>query len=271
MAALYGGLPEATVNQVAPRVEERKRPEVIVPPAEITKAIFLDIDGVLRSVHGRTDFAKNVRTMLVEGQRVALLGDSSNDNLAGIDFWPQALIALRHIVQKTRAGIVLSSDWRKQDVLVEGVNNQLTEFGMPKLIGQTPDLDGKNVVGVVKALHSNVREKRAKEIRKWLRQNPKIERWIAIDDMDLSTSRKEEILHEQSGSQEPLPFLDPGSDFVRCDPAKGLTMDLARLGVAFLNGVEVTEAEIEAAYGTSAGEPAHLDPNFQGMGPGLLG
>merc|ERR1719401_887906 len=94
--------------------------------------------------------------------------------------------ALKHVVRKSRAAVVLSSDWRKQEQLVEGVNNQLAEYGMPKLFGQTPDLDPKNVAGVVKALHSNVREKRTKEIRKWLRQHPGIERWVAIDDMDLS-------------------------------------------------------------------------------------
>merc|ERR1711879_410622 len=115
---------------------------------------------------------------------------------------------------------------------------------MPKLLGKTPDFEGR--VGVVKALHSNVREKRAKEIRKWLRQNPKIERWIAIDDMDLSATRKDELIHQQSGSQEPMAFLDPASEFVRCDPARGLTIDLAKLGIAFLNGVEVTEADLEA-------------------------
>lgn len=267
MAALYGDLPDATVNQVAPRKTERKWVEPLPPPVEVTQVIFLDIDGVLRSVHGRTDFAQNVRTMLVEGQRVALLGDSSNDNLAGIDFWPQALRALRHIVKKTRAAIVLSSDWRKQETLVEGINNQLHEHGIPKLHGQTPDLDPKNVAGIVKAIHSNVREKRAKEIRKWLRKQPNIERWVAIDDMDLSAQRKDEVLHEQSGSQEPLPFLDPNSDFVKCNPAVGLTMELAKLAIAFLNGVEVTEQEMQAAYGQAPDNSQADAAALQALGP----
>lgn len=243
----------------------------IATPVEPTRIIFLDIDGVLRSVHGRTDFAQNVRTMVVNGSRVALLGDSTstNDNLAGIDFWPQAMRALRHIVQRTRAAVVLSSDWRKQEQLVEGVNNQLCEHGMPKLYGLTPDLDAKNVTGVLKALHSNVREKRAKEIRKWVRQHPKIERWVALDDMDLSACKRDELLHLQSGNQEPMAFLDPNVDFVRCNPAVGLTMELARLAVAFLNGVEVTAEEMQAAYGQPA-EMAQPDPSFQAMGPSNL-
>lgn len=252
MAALYGDLPEATVTNVAPRVEERKWVEPIPPPKEVTRVIFLDIDGVLRSVHGRTDFAKNVRTMLVNGQKVALMGDntSANDNLAGIDFWPQAMSALRHIVKKTSCAVVLSSDWRKQEQLVDGVNNQLREKGIPKLHGQTPDLDPKNVAGVVKALHSNVREKRCKEIRKWLRKHgASIERWVAIDDMDLTAVRKDELRHAESGSQEPMPFLDSSCEFVKCNPAVGLTMELAKLVIAFLNGVEVTEQEMNAAYG----------------------
>jgi len=244
--------------------------EPILPPVEATRIIFLDIDGVLRSVHGRTDFAANVRTMVVEGQRVALMGDSTstNDNLAGIDFWPQAMHALKHIVRRTQAAVVLSSDWRKQEQLVEGVNNQLQEYGMPKLLGQTPDFDAKNMAGVLKAIHSNVREKRAKEIRKWLRQHPKIEKWVALDDMDLSASRKDELIHQQSGSSDPMPFLDPNADFVRCNPAVGLTMELAKLAVAFLNGVEVTQEEMDAAYGRGPPDISQQpDPNFQGLGP----
>jgi len=251
VADLYGDLPEAKVNQCVPLVEDRKWVEPITPPREPKVVIFLDIDGVLRSVHGRTGFAQNVRTMEVDGRRVALIGDgdSSNDNFAGIDFWPQAMHALRLVVQKTRAGVVLSSDWRKQEQLVEGVNNQLAEYGMPKLYGTTPDLDMKNVAGVVKALHANVREKRAKEIRKWLRQHPNIERWVAIDDMDLTASRKDEAIHLQNGSQEPMPFLDLTRDFVKCSPAVGLTMDLAKLAVALLAGVEVSVEDLQAVYG----------------------
>merc|ERR1712194_408476 len=201
-------------------------------------------------------------------------GKDTNDNIAGIDFWPQAMRALRHIVQRTGAGVCLSSDWRKQEQLVQGVNNQLHEHGMPKLIGQTPDLDAKGAIGVVKAIHSNVREKRAKEIRRWLRQHPKVERWVALDDMDLSANKKDELLHKQSGSNDPMPFLDPDSNFVKCNPAVGLTMELAKLAVAFLNGVHVTEDEMAAAYGDGpqSNIPAQvqMDPSFEGLGPTSL-
>jgi len=268
LAALYGDLPEAKVTKTAPRVEEKKWVELIPAPKEPTRIIFLDVDGVLRSVHGRTDFHKNIRTMLVNGHRVALTGDatSTNDNLAGIDFWTQAMHALKHIVQKTQAAVVLSSDWRKQEQLVDGINNQMREYGMPRLLDQTPDLDAKNVQGVLKALHSNVREKRAKEIRRWLKKNgAKIQQWVAIDDMDLTAQKKDELIHAANGITEPMPFLDATCNFVRCNPAVGLTMDLARLAVSILNGIAVSQEDAAAAYGGFQAAQ-EMDPNFQGMG-----
>ena len=63
----------------------------------------------------------------------------------------------RFIVQKTEARIVLSSDWRKQDVLKEGIESAFEEHGIPSLYSSTPDLDqatpgwtqiGQTVVGL---------------------------------------------------------------------------------------------------------------------------
>merc|ERR1711959_391096 len=100
---------------------------------------------------------------------------------------------------------------------MEGINGQLEEHRMPKLFGSTPDLDKQGGAGVVKALHASFREKRCKEIRKWLRQHPKIERWVAIDDIDLSISGK----GDDAGV-----CLDSSTEFVRRAPTVGLTMDL---------------------------------------------
>jgi len=109
---------------------------------------------------------------------------------AGIDFWPTAMRALRHVAMKTGARLVLSSDWRKESVLKEGIDRAMEEYRMPPIYGETPDLD-KITTGVIKALHSSFREKRCKEIRKWLRQHPKVACWVAIDDVDLSMPDKE--------------------------------------------------------------------------------
>jgi len=65
--------------------------------------------------------------------------------------------------------------------------------------------------------------------------------------------------------------LDPGCEFVKCNPAVGLTLDLAKLAVAFLNGAELTADELAQVYNPAAPqESAAVDPNFQGLGPTVL-
>lgn len=266
MASLYGDLPDAVnLEPVAPRTEAI-RPEPLPPIPDPTKIIFLDIDGCLRPVHGRRGFEQQVRSMVVDGVKVPLLGDGeAKAGLIGLDFWPQALRALRYIVQKTEARIVLSSDWRKAEELMEGINGQLEEHRMPKLFGATPDLDAGGA-GVVKALHGSFREKRCKEIRKWLRQHPKIQRYCAIDDIDLSIAGK---------GDDPSFCLDSNAEFVKCAPMTGLTMDIAKLAVCFLNDLPVSQEMVEAAYGNPNGAQANPEPFQINMGgpeatPGLM-
>jgi len=241
---LYGGLPEATQTECAPKPEAPRKSDPPIPvEADPRKIIFLDIDGVLRPLHSRQDAFQHARTIAINGARVPLLGKT--EAKAGIDFWPGAMRALRQIVAKTGARIVLSSDWRKSEELKDGVRAQFDEYRMPPLYDQTPDLDAA-APGVLKALHSSFREKRCKEIRKWLKAHPTIERWIAIDDVDLSMPDKEAHLAPENYVGI---FLDASYELVRCIPTSGLTMELARIAICLLNGVEVTEMMVSEAYG----------------------
>lgn len=266
MASLFGDLPEPEHTEYAAPRTESIRQEPLPPVPDPTKIIFLDIDGCLRPVHGRKGFEQNIRSMIVDGQKIPLLGDGeAKGGLIGMDFWPLALRSLRHIVQRTEARIVLSSDWRKSEELMEGIDGQLEEHRMPKLFDKTDDLD-KAGVGIVKAIHGSFREKRCKEIRKWIRQHPKIERWVIIDDIDLSQTGK---------GDDPSVALDSRTEFVRCAPMTGLTMDLAKLAVCFLNDLPVTAELLEAAYSNpngADGQPAPFQLNMGGpeASPGLM-
>lgn len=246
MAALYGDLPEASII-AAPKVVETKMQPLPTPTKDPTRVIFLDIDGVLRPLHSRQDAFQNTRTIEINGARVPLLG--SSEAKAGVDFWPSAMRALRFIVQKTEARIVLSSDWRKQDVLVEGIGSAFEEHGIPKLYSSTPDLD-QATPGVIKALHSSFREKRCKEIRKWLKQNPKITHFCAIDDVDLSMPDKAAL---KSGLRDTDIFLDPDKEFVKTNPIVGLTMEISKLVICYLNGTEPSEEILTAVFGEPTG------------------
>eukprot|EP00933_Yihiella_yeosuensis_P004452 TRINITY_DN108819_c0_g1_i1.p1 TRINITY_DN108819_c0_g1~~TRINITY_DN108819_c0_g1_i1.p1 ORF type:complete len:424 (-),score=88.61 TRINITY_DN108819_c0_g1_i1:139-1383(-) len=248
LASLYGDLPEATVTAVTPKPEVKFEP--LAPPIEDpTKVVFLDIDGVLRPLHSRQDAFQNTRTIDIGGAKVALLGNS--EAKAGVDFWPGAMRALRFIVQKTDARIVLSSDWRKEEVLKDGIKSAFEEYSMPELYSQTPDLDQASV-GVIKALHSSFREKRCKEIRKWLRQHPKVTNYCAIDDIDLSMPDKEALRAGRDPSKASI-FLDSSFEFVKTNPTVGLNMDLARLIVCYVNGTEPTADVLEKAFSSGAG------------------
>lgn len=250
LASLYDGLPEAAKTECTPRAEvgaKAMRLEPLPPPEDNpTKVLFLDVDGVLRPVHGRQDAFQHARTIEINGSRVPLLGNS--EAKAGIDFWPTAMRALRHIVQRTGARLVLSSDWRKEAVLKQGIAGALEEYRMPALYGETPDMD-QATRGVIKALHTSFREKRCKEIRKWLSRYPKIQRWIAIDDVDLSLPDKEAKRELEADATQASVFLNPSENFVRTNPQSGLNMELARLAVCLLNGQEVTQDVLDAAYG----------------------
>lgn len=252
LASLYGDLPEATKTEYTPK-PEAPRFEPLPPPKEDpTKVIFLDVDGVLRPLHSRQDAFQHARTIDIGGARVPLLGNS--EAKAGIDFWPSAMRAVRTVIQRTGARLVLSSDWRKQDVLMEGIAHALDEYRMPPLYDSTPDLDQASP-GVIKALHSSFREKRCKEIRKWVSKHPKVTHWVAIDDVDLSLPDKEAqrdmqaSLRSGGGTGEALTFLDPASNFVKTNPQVGFTTELAKLAVWLLAGVEVTQEQLDAAYG----------------------
>lgn len=245
MASLYGDLPEASIVNTAPKVAETKVQPLPTPTKDPTRVIFLDIDGVLRPLHSRQDAFQNTRTIEINGARVPLLG--SSEAKAGVDFWPSAMRALRFIVQKTEARIVLSSDWRKQEVLKEGIQSAFEEHGIPDLYSSTPDLD-QATPGVIKTLHSSFREKRCKEIRKWLKANPKITHFCAIDDVDLSMPDKASLKSQDSDV-----FLDPDKEFVKTNPVVGLTMEISKLVICYLNGTEPSEEILSAVFGEPTG------------------
>jgi len=185
--------------------------------------IFLDIDGVLRPPHGGEVDKKGKKTLLIDGQRVALRGD--DETAAGDDFWPVAVRALRSIVVRVKGvRIVLSSDWRKEDELKAGVARVLAKNQM-SLYGATPVVDEKKG----KMLGSPA-ERRVKEIRKWLKDHPEITSYISVDDMELS-GESEALLPEEV--------------MVKCEPAIGLTPELASDAVSILQRQQKASKERE--------------------------
>lgn len=107
--------------------------------------IFLDIDGVLHSLMGSDLFRETCCGLLVD------------------------------IVRGTGASIVLSSAWRTDARARATVTQVLKKLKLANYIDMTKDLSA--------VMRRQV--PRSAEICEWLDRHPGVQRWIAIDDMDL--------------------------------------------------------------------------------------
>lgn len=151
-----------------------RSPKVSRKMAEQHKIIFLDVDGVLHAA-----------------------------NYAKVSFDKPCMEALAYIQKETGAEIVLSSTWRLWEGKTgrDAVDKALKRFGIPKTVGQTPDLKGK--------------AGRSEEIMQYINRLKAPPNWIALDDMDMTN--------------------ELGGRMILTPPKIGLTMKLARRAVAVLN------------------------------------
>lgn len=134
------------------------------------KIIFLDIDGVIclsREWGSRKNKTKRWELEGGEGEiPVTIRLD---------DFNKIAVNVLNDIILTSGADLVISSDWRLYATLDE-MKDLFHQFGVIKgPIDFTPELQ-------TTTKHSDIR---VEEIKSWLKSHPKVEKWVAIDDMDL--------------------------------------------------------------------------------------
>lgn len=121
-------------------------PPVAPWPLEPCKIVFLDFDGVLNCE-----------------QSVAALGTRYR-------FWPSSIKALNHLLERTRALVVISSTWREHWSLHENAS-ALERDGM---------LPGR-VVGKITSSNGE----RGLEIDSWLRSVPyQVNSFVILDDCD---------------------------------------------------------------------------------------
>lgn len=215
---LYGGLPPPDPAKDQVQTENLKEKEKWrsyqfppLPPENPSKVIFLDIDGVLRPLT-----AGGFRSMMVDGEW-ALRAETA-------DFISSSLLALRHIVENTGALLVLSSEWRRDQPMREGVDNILQEYGMRPCATWTPtdllrDLGTKNPFLAFT-------ERRAREVSQWVTSNPQVRQWVVIDDINMASV--DEV-------RKPGTLLMV-SRIVQTHRKIGLTLDQAKAAVRILRG-----------------------------------
>merc|ERR1712039_662834 len=215
---LYADLPDADPvkdQQLAERLKEtsnwRAHRFPPIPPEDPSKVIFLDVDGVLRPLT-----AGGFRSMMVDGE-YALRAETS-------DFISGALLALRHIVENTGAIIVLSSEWRRDLPMREGVDKALQEYEMRPCATWTPtDLDRD--MGTENPFKAFT-ERRAREISKFVASNPQVKQWVVLDDINMADA--------DVGRKPGTLLMTPR--IVQTHRKTGLAMEQAKAAVKLLHG-----------------------------------
>jgi hypothetical protein len=117
--------------------------------------VFLDVDGVLHSLHGNDFFVE------------------------------ECMQTLKKIMHGSGASIVLSSTWRTREDQVGLLNRQLRSYGISEVVDQTKDF--------AKGLHRFHRA-REEEICEWLDRHPEVQQWVVLDDLDLISADSEESI-----------------------------------------------------------------------------
>ena len=168
---------------------------------EYCKVIFLDIDGVLQGYSSQERF-EHIKEMpalqkeLSEKHNADYLAYDKYDVAAVYYDWdPHAVSLIKKILVETGAMIVISSDWRFSGDLQRMRDlfeiHDMGEF----VVGMTGYIEyGKSAAQCKK---SSAYNERTLEILDYVSENPQIQEFVAIDDLNLSAGLEGHFVHTQ--------------------------------------------------------------------------
>jgi hypothetical protein len=164
----------------------------------VEKVLFLDIDGVLQPGDARNRF-KHINEMdklyeeLFAKYGIDYSAYSKYDDTAVYYDWDkESLQEFRRILDTTGAKIVISSDWRHKKQLsclqdffrIHDMADYVIDF--------TPDLDNETCHKLREtAEYKDIRQYRCIEILEYVKAHPEVKKWVAIDDVPLDRSLKD--------------------------------------------------------------------------------
>merc|ERR1719331_2316968 len=194
--------------------------DLSLPMEDRSKVVFLDIDGVSRPAR-----AGGFDIVSVDGTQT-IKPDTS-------DFFPSAMKALKHIIERTGAIVVLSSEWRRGEALREALDEVLEAHRIrPSYAFTASDVEEVKMSDPVRSFA----DRRAREITAWLnKQEETIKGWVVLDDINLAIADEE----KKSATKTMAPKL------VQTWPLCGLTMGNAKTAVRILNGEMIHKVLVE--------------------------
>ena len=150
------------------------------------KVIFLDNDGVIclyNNWGGRTKKWAKYRSENPESSK--LISDGPV-NVRFDDFDKKAIKILNEILEETGSEIVVSSDWRYHATLEELGDYYLSQGISKKPIGITKRLgECDQPENFIWSRQWDLEQSRSLEILQYLRDNPEVAEWVAVDDLDM--------------------------------------------------------------------------------------
>lgn len=144
------------------------------------KVVFLDHDGVICTQNDWGTRRKKQRKAYPNVKRppeADMPVELRFDN-----FDKKAIRHLNEILEATGAEIVISSDW-KYHATLEELQDYYKQQGINKLPIDVTLPFGKLGIGNVD--YNDLEAERCYEILDWLERHPTVEKWIAIDDLNL--------------------------------------------------------------------------------------
>ena len=120
--------------------------------------------------------------MAKNGKKASYDMDHRFDN-----FDTKAIQVLNEILTETGADYVISSDWKLHATLEELQGYYLLKGVIKAPIALTPNLKDFDKDAAAMYRHRWEFERmRCLEIKEWLRQNPDVTHWVAVDDLNMS-------------------------------------------------------------------------------------
>ena len=151
------------------------------------KVIFLDNDGVIclhNNWGGRQKKWSKYRSTNPESS--PNLKDAPVE-IRFDDFDKKAIKILNQILEKTGAEIVVSSDWKLHATLDELGDYYGAQGIVKRPIAVTPNLDDfDRTTNELFMWKGWFEKKRILEIQQYLEMHPEVEKWVAVDDLDMS-------------------------------------------------------------------------------------
>ena len=155
------------------------------------KVIFLDNDGVIcLSTEWGGRYKKQKKW---GGRKLSMSNNEVPLEYRFDDFNKKAIKVLNEILEVTNAEIVVSSDWRYYATLEE-LQKYYQEQGIIKgpisTTKKTQEIDPKLWESHFRN-YAKLEEERAFEIKYWLSEHPEVTSWVAVDDLNMGKTQKE--------------------------------------------------------------------------------